>query len=403
MQWTVVLFFASFGLGAVLPSHLQAEATPQPTFATVPITKRNGHLNKPGSTRLDRNKLLGHLKHLRGKHVHNLDTYRSNTGTAHPYRPGRPRKQHVRATSKLGLNNVDDFLWMGTILLGTPPQPVNVQFDTGSADTLLNPGVYQPNNSATSAKTSRTFSTFYGDGTTAAGVMYRDVITVGNLKAPFAAIGLAAQQFINPEDEGGSQGISGMAFQSLSAFNHPSFFDTLRYAGVLSAPTFSFRLTDSGSSLTLGGVNNADINGNITWSPVNPSNGYWAVSGRMNSFGPITAIMDTGTSCIVAPVNDALTTFKALNLEPRQYDGVYYGAYNCSNPPKMSFTFSNRTVTLAGVSRTIGTDDDGSCLASIIGQDIGVGGAWILGDSFLRNFISIFDKAGYRFGIGARR
>ncbi|CAD6965007.1 unnamed protein product, partial [Tilletia controversa] len=232
------------------------------------------------------------------------------------------------------------------------------------------------------------------------GIVYKDTVTIGGLQAPSAAIGLSDSQFLDPENEGGNQGISGLAFQNASEFKLPGFFDSLSSAGVLSAPVFSFRLATTGSTLTLGGYDQAHISGAITWLPVDPIYGFWTVPGRVNGFGPLPYIvMDTGAPTIVAPVADALTLFKNLGMQIRHEDGMVYGVFPCSAPPKITFTFAGRIVTLAGASQTLGKDSDGACISSIIGFNLWLRRTWIFGDPFLRSVISIFDKGQNRFGF----
>ncbi|KAK0541112.1 hypothetical protein OC835_000322 [Tilletia horrida] len=374
----------------------------------IPITKRRQRFHRVNSTRVDFEKFHGHLGYLSHKYDRNLQNFRTNTGTPHPWHSPKKNKSapkhQSRATGRIGLNNVYDFLWTGTMAWGTPAQSVLVDFDTGSADTILNSGAYRPGASYTSQRTYRTFYTSYGDGTAASGNIWKDTVTIGGLKARNGAIGVASSIFVDPASEGGNQGISGMAFQSISAFPYPGFFDSLRYAGVLSAPMFAFRLGDSGSSsLTLGGYPAAEVSGNISWIPINPNNGFWAVAGKITGVGSITAILDTGTTAIVAPPSSAVALFRSLGMGVRVYDGVYYGAFSCNEPPKITLTFGGKAVTLAGVSQTLGTDDDGACLSSIVGQDTGTGNVWIAGDAYLRNIISIFDKGGYRVGLASIR
>ncbi|CAD6973688.1 unnamed protein product, partial [Tilletia controversa] len=215
-------------------------------------------------------------------------------------------------------------------------------------------------------------------------------------QAPSAAIGLSDSQFLDPENEGGNQGISGLAFQNASEFKLPGFFDSLSSAGVLSAPVFSFRLATTGSTLTLGGYDKAHISGAITWLPVDPAYGVWVVPGRVNGFGPLPyTIMDTGTSAIVAPVADALTLFKNLGMQVRNYTGELTGIQRDDG----MILVAGRIVTMAGASQTLGTFFDGACISSIIGINLGLRRTWIFGDPFLRSVISIFDKGHLRFGL----
>lgn len=63
-------------------------------------------------------------------------------------------------------------------------------------------------------------------------------------------------------------GLLGLAFQSISAYNATPVFESLVSQGQTDEPVFSFKLTASGSELYLGGVNTALYTGDFTYTPV---------------------------------------------------------------------------------------------------------------------------------------
>lgn len=172
-------------------------------------------------------------------------------------------------------------------------------FDTGSADTIVNPGAYTPDKSSSSSMTNSTFRSLYGDGTQAQGNVYTDVLEIGGLTAGKAYIGRARQDFI--KNEGSSQGIAGMGFPVLSTFQgaQKPWFYALAEAGVLDKKAFVFKLHKSmSSSLTLGATNS-----DATYSPVTDA-AYWSIQGDINN-EPIAAIIDSGTSAIMGNFESA--------------------------------------------------------------------------------------------------
>ncbi|KAK0541113.1 hypothetical protein OC835_000323 [Tilletia horrida] len=393
---------AALVAGTVLSS---AAPAPSPKEVTaplrIPIEKRSASLKKPNSTEVDFGKVSAHLTSLKAKYQRNLNNFRANTGKEHPLRVAVPESK--RSTGTVSLTDVQEDLWVGTIAYGTPAQSIKIDFDTGSADTLVNPGAYSPNSSSTSVKTSKTFSNAYADGTTASGTVYTDVVTIGGLQAAKAAIGLSTSELVDTANEGGNQGIAGMSFLALSTFgsSYPPFLDSLYNAGVLSAFEFSFKLGSSGSELYLGGYNANDILGSPTWVSADSSHGFWQVPATATYYGSIESIIDTGTTLIVAPSSQASDYFYYLGVEERKRFGKSYGSYNCSKPPPVSFTYGEKTISLDASAITIGTDTDGACLLSIVGENSGVN-AWILGDAFLRNTLAIFDRTNKRVGFATR-
>jgi cathepsin D len=78
----------------------------------------------------------------------------------------------------------------------------------------------------------------------------------------------AATQEMNIGRNFQTDGLMGMAFQSISVFNAPPVFQTLIYEGVLTSEVFGFKLAASGSELFLGGTNSKLHTGNFTWVPL---------------------------------------------------------------------------------------------------------------------------------------
>ncbi|KAL9933762.1 hypothetical protein V8E36_007420 [Tilletia maclaganii] len=401
MKFSTVAAALVAGTALTTAAPAPVPASPEAGIIRVPITKRAANLRKGNSTQVDFTKVSAHLGQLRAKYQQNLENFKANTGKDHPLRVALPA--HKRSTGTVSLSDVSENLWVGTIAYGTPAQSIKIDFDTGSADTLVNPGAYSPGSSSTSKKTSKTFSTAYGDGTTARGTVYTDVVRIGGLSASNTAIGRSSSQFVTPSQEGGNQGISGMSYPALAAFgsNYPPFFDSLHNAGVLSAFEFSFKLGSSGSDLYLGGYNPNDISGSPTWVSVDSNQGFWQVPASATYYGSFESIVDTGTTLIVAPTSDAEDYFDSIGAEARTYSGTVYGAYDCNSPPPVSFSYGGKRIALDSQAITIGTDDDGACLLSVVGEDTGLN-AWISGDAFLRNTLAIFDRSNNRVGFATR-
>eukprot|EP00754_Rhynchopus_humris_P032402 Rhum_TRINITY_DN15406_c0_g2::Rhum_TRINITY_DN15406_c0_g2_i1::g.155671::m.155671/K01379/CTSD; cathepsin D len=86
------------------------------------------------------------------------------------------------------IDNFENAQYYGPITLGTPGQPFNVVFDTGSSNLWVpGPGVaiwghhrYHSEKSSTYVKNGTTFSIRYGSGSLE-GIVDRDVLTVDNL------------------------------------------------------------------------------------------------------------------------------------------------------------------------------------------------------------------------------
>lgn len=126
----------------------------------------------------------------------------------------------------------NDALYLATVGIGTPPQNLNLDFDTGSADlwvwsdqlpsNLVSQGRQAGHNIFNASQSSTwkdlpgsTWQIQYGDGSTASGNVGTDVLDVGGLTIQNQAIERASQlsaQF----QQGSGDGLLGLAFGSIN-------------------------------------------------------------------------------------------------------------------------------------------------------------------------------------------
>lgn len=387
----------SFVAGLIASASLAAAApVEQERGINIDISKR-ATLTKAGTNQVDWTKVDAHMQSLRAKYAKSLANFEKNTGKVHPLKR-ETSELFKRATGTVGLTDQQNGeLWTGTMAYGTPAQSFSIDFDTGSSDTLVNPGAYNPSSSSTSSTNGDTFSTAYGDGTTAQGTIYRDTVHIGGLSATKTAIGVSKTTFIDSSE--GSSGISGMAFPQLAAFgsSYLPYFYQLKQAGAVSSGKFQFDLRTSGSSLFLGGTNSAKYSSTPVYVSVDSNQGFWQVPASVNSIG-IESIVDTGTTIIVAPTSQAQALFNKLGLPTFTQDGSTYAYYNCNSPPTVTFKYGSYTKSLSAATTSFGTTNDGHCVLSVAGGDLGIN-AWITGDSFLQNTVAIFDTDNNRVGF----
>ncbi|WFD29226.1 cathepsin D [Malassezia sp. CBS 17886] len=327
-----------------------------------------------------------------------LNNYKKNFGKDHPLLRlllGQKRSN----TGDVSLKDVSrEQLWAGKMSFGN--QSFYIDFDTGSADTLVNPSAYNPKKSNTSKNTNRRFHTGYADGTKGEGNIYTDHLNIGGISAKNVAIGRAEQNFIS--NEGGNEGISGMSYPSIAAFpkQYPPFFSSLVNQKAVSEPVFQFTLkAGSGSSLHLGGVDKSKASGDFSYSSVDPSSGFWATDASVNG-QKITAIIDTGSTVISGPTDQVRQLFSKLKgVTPFESQGSLLGAFDCSQTPSITFKIAGKTIKLAREQTRYGTVNGGKCVLSVAGMDGIPLNGWILGDSFLQAQTVVFDMGKNRLGF----
>ncbi|RIB08300.1 aspartic peptidase domain-containing protein [Gigaspora rosea] len=301
-----------------------------------------------------------------------------------------------------------DIGYFGPITIGG--QTFNTIFDTGSSD-LWVPSAgcnskackqhepFDTKASKTFKLLNKDFKIQYGTGNVS-GITAQDNLVVGGVESKGQIFGLTNEEsddFANvPFD-----GIMGMALNQLSAENATTPFSNMVSQGSVNNPFFGFHLQrslDKGDtgSLTLGGVDNSKFDGSITFSKLVNNQGFWeiglddaSVNGKPLNFNGRSAIIDTGTTLVVIPEEDAK---KIHNLIPgaTQINGTF--VVPCNTNVNVAFTF-------AGVSYNIDPRDlaiqptgiNNTCASGISAGNIGGNTTWLVGDVFLKNVYSVYN------------
>ncbi|XP_071357821.1 nothepsin [Trachinotus anak] len=338
--------------------------------------------------------------------------------------PGTPSLRLGRSSEKI--YNFMDAQYYGEVRLGTPEQNFSVIFDTGSAD-LWVPSSYCVSQACASHRRFRAFEStsfrhdgrmfgiHYGSGHLL-GVMARDTLKIGDLAT-------LNQEFGESVYEPGAtfvlarfDGVLGMAYPSLAEILGNPVFDNMLAQKTVDEPVFSFYLSrrtsssDGDGELLLGGTDEALYTGPITWIPVT-AKGYWqikmdsvAVQG-MNSFCPhgCQAIVDTGTSLIAGPTNDILNLQQLIGASPTNIGEFLIDCVRLSSLPHVTFVLGGTEYTLTAEHyvRKEMLGDRELCFSGFQALDIisPEGPLWILGDVFLSQYYSVFDRGQDRVGF----
>ncbi|CAF90003.1 unnamed protein product, partial [Tetraodon nigroviridis] len=263
----------------------------------------------------------------------------------------------------------------------------------------------------------RVFEIHYGSGHMM-GVMARDTLKINDIT-------VLNQEFGESVYEPGAtfvmahfDGILGMAYPSLAEVLGNPVFDSMMAQKVLEKPVFSFYLSrKSGSKLQgellLGGIDEALFTGPINWLPVT-AKGYWqikvdsvAVQG-VDSFCPsgCEAIVDTGTSLITGPTRDILRLQQLIGATPTNIGEFLIDCIRLSSLPHVTFVLGGEEYTLTAERyvRRVGQEMLGEkefCFSGFQAADMVTpkGPLWILGDVFLRQYYSVFDRGQDRVGL----
>lgn len=174
---------------------------------------------------------------------------------------------------------------------------------------------------------------------------------------------------------------------------------------------FAFYLSSggkSGSTLTLGGVDESFYTGSFFYVPVAPAAKllpYWLISASDIKVGdqsvklcvPIVGcemVVDTGTSVIAGPQ-------KAMNSLAEKIGNVSADCSNLAQLPTVSFTINGQEFQLEPdfyVLRMKDSEGKDQCELGIQGVNAGVP-IYILGDPFLRKYYTVWDADENRVGF----
>jgi len=305
--------------------------------------------------------------------------------------------------------NYDDVEYIGNVSIGTPAQSFLVVYDTGSSN-LWVPGA-SCSDSGCSGKdkyNSRASSTYvangfpiqisYGTGSMT-GVLDVDNLKLAGLTIKQATFGEATSlaSFFNGQP---MDGILGLAYPGIAADFVTPPFDLMWSQGLIKENLFAVYLDSkpggSNSAINFGGIDSRYYSGSFQEVPVMSQN-YWTLglnsvsvngqdaSGCSGSWGFCQCIIDTGTSLMVGPtagVNQLLSLIGNVNQD-------------CSNLHQLptiniKFSASGPTFPLKPSTYVIG-QEDGQCQVGIQGSD-GLP-FWIMGDTFIRAYYTVFNRA----------
>ncbi|OAA46306.1 endothiapepsin-like protein [Metarhizium rileyi] len=221
---------------------------------------------------------------------------------------------------------IKDQAYVTEVDFGTPAQKLKMILDTGSSDVWVQSSDtiyrvnengpwaprYFPNNSSTSSRVDEAiWGVRYLDGTTAAGIVYRDTLRLGGLEIKHVAIESAEIMAPRFESETGVSGIMGLAKQLPNNITPPtpSFLSLIR--SHLKEPVFTVDLRRNASSrFEFGHINESVPADNITWLESDPNSPHWDIKldltawrgkNPMWMYHEFQATVDTGTSLLFLP------------------------------------------------------------------------------------------------------
>ncbi|XP_017145539.1 lysosomal aspartic protease [Drosophila miranda] len=319
------------------------------------------------------------------------------------------------------LDNRLNLEYAGPISIGTPRQPFNMLFDTGSAN-LWVPSAecsarnvacqhhhrYNASASSSHVPDGRRFAIAYGTGSLS-GRLAQDTVSVGRLVVQNQTFGMAIHEPGSTFVDTNFAGIVGLAFRSIAEQQATPLFQNMCDQGLVNQCVFSFYLKRNGSAqqggeLLFGGIDASRFTAPLTYVPLTHA-GYWQfqmqrveVGGKTISQGR-QAIVDTGTSLLAAPPREYLIINSLLGGLPTASGEYLLRCSDIGRLPEIFFVIGGQRFGLQPRDYVMQVaNDDGSsvCLSAFTLMDADF---WILGDVFIGRYYTAFDVAQRRIGF----
>ncbi|PYH97881.1 preproproctase B [Aspergillus ellipticus CBS 707.79] len=333
--------------------------------------------------------------------------------------------EHVAAAAVSGTvvatpSDADDDEYDCPVTVGS--STLKLDFDTGSSDLWVfsdklsstesaGHSVYTPSSSATELS-GYSWDIYYGDGSSASGIVYDDKVTVGGATYSKQAVEAATEVSSEFVSDTSNDGLLGLGFSSINTVEpvaQKTFFDNIKSS--LASPIFTAYLKhDAAGSYDFGFIDSSKYTGEIAYVDADSSEGYWGFTASGYGVGDSvtvdeswSAIADTGTTLMYLPTR----------LVEAYYDQVsgssnsdYYGGwiYPCdATLPDFSVQIGSHVATVPAeylTYATVSSTDTSECFGGI--QDDSDLGLSIFGDTFLKSQFVVFDASGPQLGFATQ-
>ncbi|XP_043307486.1 pregnancy-associated glycoprotein 2-like [Cervus canadensis] len=263
---------------------------------------------------------------------------------------------------------------------------------------------FNPQNSSSFRKAGQPVTIFYESGLIQ-GFLGSDTVRIGNFVSLNQSFGLSVVEF--RFDGVPFDGVLGLAFPSISITGAIPIFDNLWSQGAFSEPVFAFYLSKSkpeGSVVMFGGVDHRYYKGELNWVPVSQTRRWQISMNRTTMNGNVVAcsrgcqaFVDTGSTLIYGSTEMVTNIHKLMNARPEGSE--YVVSCDAVNTlPPVIFNINGIDYPLPPEAYII--KEKNSCLSAFHGGLEAVfSDIWLLGDIFLRQYFSVFDRKNERIGL----
>ncbi|CAB5387997.1 acid protease [Rhizophagus irregularis] len=306
----------------------------------------------------------------------------------------------------------NDIGYYGKLTIGN--QDFNMILDTGSSNlfvpnkdcisiTCTNHNKFDSAKSKTFKIAGNPWSIKFGIGS-ASGITGIDDIKIGDFVLKQQIFGLA-NEISDDNANFVPDGIIGLAFDDLNTMNTSTLTSALVKKNEIK-PIFSFHLShaldfDDQGTFTLGGVDESKFTGKINFNkviyPTSATFGLWQINiddaivdNQPISFIGRSAIIDTGTSNILMPENDAASVHNLIPGAKYVTDSKLY-IIPSNSTTIISFKIGGIVYPIQSKDLCISPVDSFHCISTILPIEILDANTWLIGVPFLKNVYSVYD------------
>ncbi|WFD25090.1 hypothetical protein MNAN1_000053 [Malassezia nana] len=332
----------------------------------------------------------------------------------------------VSASNSAGLSiEANDVGYFVSVKIGSSSTKYKMLVDSGSSDTWVtgtnckcggsNRNKFGKSTSDSLKTSNDNYKISYGTGDVQV-QMGTDSFEVAGLKLNKFTFGMASSE---SNDFGASKipfdGLLGLGGSGLSVTNEDTIVEALMKANQVQAPIVGYRLGRAADGagknkgqITFGGIDESQISGSLTQMDNQSKKGYWEVKldsvsvGGKQVSGSSTAILDTGTSLIIAPQDAADAIHDAIDGAKPDGNGGY--TLPCTTKAHLSFTFGGTSFKMDSRDLLFAPKDSnnlqGTCVSAVSTGSTMDGAGWLLGASFLKNVYLATNADANQVGLG---
>ncbi|EFX01969.1 aspartic proteinase [Grosmannia clavigera kw1407] len=330
-------------------------------------------------------------------------------------RTGLVKKRSQGSSVATPVDSYDDAYTI-PVSIGTPPQVLQLDLDTGSSDMWVfssetdtsevnGQTLYYPSKSSTAKlEDGSSWSINYGsvdDPSSSSGIVYSDTVTIAGITVN-QDVEVAQKVSSAFTNDSAVDGLLGLGFDTLNSVYPdavPTFFDNAKSS--LSKPLFTADLKhEAPGTYNFGYIDSSLYTGSISYVNVDTYPGYWRFTSSGYSIGSTTfkttalvGIADTGTTLLYLPLSIVEAYYAKVSGAA---DNSNYGGYvfSCSATlPTFTFGVGSLKITIPAKYMNYGpVDTEGTtCFGGL--QDSSDLGINIFGDVALKSAFVVFNGA----------